>query len=244
MKPRSILRLAWLSAALPLSGLAQGTFAENYSFSGGGLPLAPADGTGAPASDTRIVSGSAIARITDLDVHFTLTNPTQGGAYNGDYYVSLQHDSGFSVLLNRAGRGEGSGPTQLFGYGDNGFSVTFDDQAGAGDIHIYRTTPGTPVDFSYTLPLTGTWAPDGRTSSPLNVVSSDPRDGALLNSFNGLDANGTWTLQIVDFSPGGTATLNNWGLAVKGVPEPSEIQLLALTGAALLGLASRRRWRV
>ncbi|HTH48923.1 MAG TPA: hypothetical protein VMB21_15520, partial [Candidatus Limnocylindria bacterium] len=139
MKPASILRSACLAAGLPLSTLAQVVITEAYSFSGGSLPLSPADYPGGPASDTRSINASAILNITDVDVHFTLTNPVAGGAYNGDYYVSLQHSSGFSVLLNRVGRGEGTGHAQALGYGDNGFDVTFDDQAASGDIHIYRS---------------------------------------------------------------------------------------------------------
>ena len=244
MKPCSIIQLTWLTASLPLSGLAQVVITESYSFSSA---LTPADGTGAPASDTRTISGSAIASITDVNVHFTLTNPTQAGAYNGDYYVSLQHSSGFSVLLNRVGRRAGSSPSQTNGYGDNGFDVTFDDQAASGDIHLYRSTLGgsdsTPLDPNFLQPLTGAWVPDGRTTSPLSSLSTDT-PSALLSVFNGLAANGTWTLQIVDFTGGGIATLTGWTVSLAGmptaVPEPGET--LAATGVALVALASLRRW--
>ena len=246
MKARSLLRLAWLTASMPLGGLAQVVITETYSFSGGSLPLSPADGTGAPASDTRTVSGSAITSLTDVNVRFTLTNPAQAGAFNGDYYVSLQHSSGFSVLLNRAGRRAGSLPSQTLGYGDNGFDITFDDQAASGDIHVYRSTlsggnNSTPVDPGFQLPLTGTWAPDGRSTSPLSVLNTDPRN-ALLSAFNGLEADGTWTLQLVDLNAGGAATLTSWSITLAGinaVPEPGET--LVVTGAALLTLAGWRR---
>jgi hypothetical protein len=47
------------------------------------------------------VSHSGITAIADLNMIFSLTNPRRVGALNGDNYVSLQHESGFSVLLYR-----------------------------------------------------------------------------------------------------------------------------------------------
>jgi hypothetical protein len=246
MNINRILRLPLLVLGLQMAGNAAVVMTENYTFSSAPLPLAPPDGTGIPVSDTRTISSSQIASITDLNVKFTLTNPAQAGAFNGDYYVSLQHESGFSVLLNRVGRrlGTSVGPTR--GYGDNGFSVTFDDQAGNGDIHGYRVTLSggshtVPVDANFNQPLTGIWAPDGRTTSPLTVLNTDPRT-ASLSVFNGLTVNGAWILQVIDFSGGGTASLSSWELSLVGeavVPEPSNV--LAFTGVTLLTLALLRK---
>lgn len=248
MNPRSSLRRLCLAASLPLAAAAQVMITESYVFSTAPLPLSPPDGTGAPVSDTRSLNASAIAKITDVNVSFTLSNPVAGGAFNGDFYVSLQHRDGFSVLLNRVGRRPGSSFSQTLGYGDNGFRVSFDDQAVLGDIHVYRATLSggshtTAVDPDFVQPLTGLWAPDGRATSPLSARSTDPRT-ALLGAFNGLAANGAWTLQVLDFNGGGTAALSGWGISLTGeataVPEPAATA--ALTGLTLLALAARRRW--
>ena len=122
MKIRAFVHTALSLSVVPFS--AGAAVIETYSFTGGSLPLTPADGNGSPSSDTRTLSGSSIVSLTDVNVRVTLTNPVQGGAYNGDYYLSIQHGSGFSVLLNRVGRATSSPE----GYGDNGFNVTFDDE--------------------------------------------------------------------------------------------------------------------
>src|SRR5262245_14410658 len=85
-----------------------------------------------------------------------------------DLYAYLQHDSGFSVLLNQPGR-DNSHPG---GYGDNGFSIVLDELA-ANDVHTYRANLGGP--FPLTSPLGGTWKPDGRKTDPANVGTGDPR---------------------------------------------------------------------
>ena len=239
--------IACLSVSFPVSA---GVVIEDYTFNNSARPLLPADGTAAPVSDTRIISGSAILSLTDVNVRFALTNPQPGGAFNGDYYVSLQHADGFSVLLNRVGRSASLNPLhptvgETFGYADNGFDVILDDSATNGDIHTYRATlaTGGPVDTNYRLPLTGTWAPDGRATSPLSVRSTDSRT-ALLNVFNGREANGSWTLQVMDFNGGGSASLSSWGLSFSGqttaVPEPSATVLLtALIMAVVASLRMR-----
>ncbi len=241
---RTFLVLVILTVLAPLANGALIT--EQYSFTTAPLPLSPEDGTGAPASDTRLIL-SSITQLTDVNVSFTLTNPAQAGAYNGDYYVTLQHSSGLAVLLNRVGRIPGSGFSETLGYGDNGFDITFDDQALLGDVHLYQTAlGGQPVDGDFIDPLTGTWAPDARLESPLTVVSTDART-SFLSVFNSLDASGTWTLQVLDFNPGGEARLVSWGLILMGEtePVPESTQAIACVGLALVGLVwfQRRRSR-
>ena len=235
MKIRAFVHAALSLSVVPFS--AGAAVIETYSFTGGSLPLTPADGTGSPSSDTRTISGSSIFSLTDVDVRVTLATPVQGGAYNGDYYLSLQHGSGFSVLLNRVGRIAGN----TEGYGDNGFNVTFDDQAATGDVHNYRSALGGPVDLAYTLPLTGSWAPDGRGSSPTTVLDTDAR-GLLLYVFHGAQANGGWTLQVIDFNSGGTASLTRWELVLTGaaIPEPAATAVFTALVLGALAVARRR----
>lgn len=228
---------------------------ENYDFAGLPLPLSPPDGSTLGVHNTRTLT-SQISVITDVNVWFHLDNPAAGGAFNGDFYATLTHDSGFSVLLNRVGRrgGEDADP---FGYPDNGFQVTLDDQAPSGDIHLYRLqlpaseggpaalSHSTEVDPSYQAALTGTWAPDGRAVHPADAIAEAART-RLLNQFNGLPASGQWTLFVADLSPGGNASLRGWGLQLTGltaIPEPAG---LALAGTLLLALGAavaKRRTR-
>jgi subtilisin-like proprotein convertase family protein len=178
-------------------------------------------------SDTRTLSVAPGQTIADLNVTLNLA-----GGFNGDLYAYLVHDSGFAILLNRVGR-TASNP---LGYDNTGFGPTaggdpfrLDDQA-VFDVHGY-------LQVSYSLnasgQLTGIWQPDGRNIPPLSTGAAfdTATRGALLDSFNGLDPNGNWTLYIADVtSGGGPTTVQSWGLEITTVPEPAP-----LAGAALLG---------
>jgi hypothetical protein len=161
--------------------------------------------------------GSSIQSITDVQLTLNLGKTANGDRpFNGDYYAYLTHGSSLVVLLNRVG----VTAANHYGYFDTGFAVTFDDSG--ADIHNYQSG-------SYTLnssgQLTSTWAPDGRTASPLAVLDTSPR-GPLLSSFDGEDASGGWTLFIADTSPGGIGDLASWSLQVTGtaaVPEPTTL---------------------
>ena len=160
--------------------------------------------------------------------HVSVTLNISGGI-NGDLYAYLYHDNTSAILLNRVGRSSASSvgyPDAGFGPDASAHSFTLDDQA-AADVHLYRS-------FAYSIngggQLTGAWQPDGRTLDPLSPGSAF--DGATrsetLSLFNGLDANGTWTLFVADVSSGGESTLNGWGLQITTVPEPSVVGLLVL----------------
>ena len=210
------------------AGLAAGRAALTETFFSGAINRAVPDGNPAGLIDGRTIS-SAITSISSITVGLNIS-----GGYNGDLYITLQHSSGFSVLLNRTGKTGGD----AFGYGDSGFNVRFDDAA-ANDVHNYQaiTTPGAG------LPLTGTWQPDARNIDPADVTAASTRS-AYLSSFQGLSAGGTWTLFVADtVSGGGTPTLNSWDMEITGVPEPTTIALGIFGGLAggLWGFARLRK---
>jgi hypothetical protein len=79
--------------------------------------------------------------------------------------------------------------------------------------------------------------------NPQFVLATDSRT-RLLDQFNGLDANGDWTLFVADVSTGEQATLISWGMSITTValvPEPSSLAL-GILGAAVL-LRGRRNLR-
>jgi subtilisin-like proprotein convertase family protein len=199
--------------------------AATFSFSGLGL-IVP-DGNPSGLANVQEVD-SGITSIDSVTLTLTIT-----GSFNGDLFVYLKKDTGYTVLLNRPGRDSGN----PFGYNDDGLDVTFTapGPGTSGDIHTYQTT-ATPAPGS---PLTGTWEPDGRATDPDNVLTSDPRT-ALLSSFNGLPASGTWTLFVADLTSGDPHTLQSWSLTLTGIPEPAT-PLLLLASAALLTTTARRR---
>jgi len=161
------------------------------------------------ASATNV--STPVVYITGLKVNLKLS-----GTFNGDLYCYLTHGAGHAVLLNRVGRRASSS----LGYSDDGINVTFDDASTNGDVHIYRRTLGGSDTKAITGALTNTWAPDGRTTSPTNVLDTDSRT-ALLSSFNGVNPNGEWVLYVADLEAGDIYTLNNWGLEITGYTAPS-----------------------
>jgi MYXO-CTERM domain-containing protein len=201
------------------------------------LRLAVPDNSAVGAVHAPVVSGVP-GVIGALQVQLTLSPRGPEPMFNGDLFVTLSHESGYAVLLNRVGRREGSAA----GYADNGFTVTLADTA-AADVHTYRQTVTgnelTPISTATpAAPLTGTWQPDGRTADPGTVLTSSPRITSL-GAFTGLDPNGEWTLFVADLGAGGLAQLDSWSLEFTVVPEPHETA--ALTAAALAALALARR---
>ncbi|MDG2123045.1 MAG: proprotein convertase P-domain-containing protein [Verrucomicrobiales bacterium] len=221
---KNTFHLLAVSAAVMVT-TAPAAVIETYPFAVG---LAVPDGNPSGLANVQNISGT-IDTITSLKVSLNVT--TQ---FNGDLYAYVTHGSGFSVLLNRTGvinNGE-------FGYNDDGFNVTFSDLA-THDVHLYNDfiAPLAP-----TTALTGEWQPDGRLIDPDLVESGSPRTSPTLNSFNGLDPDGDWTLFVADLVTGDPATLNSWSLEITGtvIPEPSRALML---GVGLLSLALRRRRR-
>lgn len=186
------------------------------------------DNDPAGLQDTRTLSGYE-GVIESVEVRLTLTgNPL---AFNGDFFVSLQSaNGGYAVLLNRVGRTT----VEPLGYDHNGFDITF--TLSGSDVHLYQTfSPSYDLDGR----LTGTWSPDARNVDPDLVLDTDART-ANLDTFAGIDPNGTWTLFVADMNLNGAATLDGWGLNVTVVPEPGTLVLLGL-GGILMICRSRKR---
>src|SRR5258708_17226831 len=167
------------------------------------------DASASGLADTRIIQ-TPVTYVTGLKVTLKIT-----GTFDGDLYCWLGHSSGRSVLLNRVGRRS----SNSLGYGDEGFNVTFDDAATNGDVHVYRLNLTGNNSIPISGPLTNTWAPDGRVTSPFSVLATDDRS-TFLSSFNALDPNGQWVLFVTDVEAAGTHTLDTWGREITGSVRP------------------------
>ena len=212
---RTLICSVWIAGAVMATG-------EMVTFTNINQTITDNDSTG--YENTQELSGYD-NMLTSLVVSIRLSSITGDLAYNGDYYMSLQHDSGFSVLLNCVGVTS----SNSFGYGDSGFDLSF--AIGASDIHGYQ-------DGSYTLDanncLTGIWGADGRETDPDFVLDIDERT-ALLNSFVGVNPNGSWTLFVADMAQNGVGQIDSWGLDVSAtIPEPATGSIF-LIGVLLAG---------
>jgi hypothetical protein len=89
----------------------------------------------------------------------------------------------------------------------------------------------------------GTWSSDGRAIDPLSDLSifATNQPSSLLNSFQGTNPNGTWTLFLADLSGGEQSTLVNWHLNIETVPEPSTWILFGIGAAIFLTAWKRMR---
>lgn len=183
------------------------------------VPVASSTGITSTTSNLTGLSG----QISDLTVTLDIGSAPGNTAFNGDLYAYLAGpNGGFAVLLNRTGvTGENS-----FGYSDSGFDVTFALSA-TDNIHLYQEYP---FNINEAGQLTGTWQPDGLAidpqSSPSLFDSTTPT--AFLNSFQGMNPNGLWTLFVADLGSGNESELLNWSVNITTVPEPSAWALFAL----------------
>jgi hypothetical protein len=238
MRPNYLLGLASI-AVLALTGpglQAQSTSGFVLGEKSLQLTIPDLDPSGVARSQT--VSGLAEGLIYDLTVRLVVEG-TGFGAFNGDYYAYLRHEtpdgsqSELVVLLNRVGRGAGL-PS---GYSESGFNVTFSDAA-TWDIHRYQVALGGATDG----PLTGTWQPDGRRVNPLVSLDTSARTTSL-EPLGTMNPNGSWALFIADVEAGGTGRLMEWELrgTPRGIiPEPRAVTLF-VAGAGLLGWLLRNR---
>jgi len=195
---------------------------QNFNF--GGLGLALPDGDPSGLANLQDIT-SSITSIQDISVSLDIS-----GTWNGDLYATIQHDSGFAILLNRVGRTAGN----AFGFGDDGMQVTFNDSGGFSDVHTQTSGGGL---------LAGTFGSDGRAVDPDQVADTDIRTAGLDNLF-GLDANGAWTLFVADLSGGDQHILNSWSLEITGtaggVPVPDAGSTALMLTFVLVGLIHLR----
>lgn len=173
--------------------------------------------------------GPTTETIVSVTVELEISAAPSSSAFLGDLYVYLTNGTQTAILLNRPGR-SASRPA---GYGDNqSLAVTFTETA-VNDIHTYRTAITGDENTPLTGTLSGSWLADGRTTDPGSVVTSDPPT-ARLNVFDGLIAEGDWSLFVADLSTGGEHRLDGWTLTLETIPEPSTALLCALGTAAVL----------
>ena len=228
MNTKNILGMAaglmlWVGLASVQASETNFTFAVNQA-----IPDANVNGLILSANLTGLAANDST--ISDVTLSLDIT-----GGYNGDLYAYLAGpNGGFAVLLNRVGVSNGA---SAFGYSGAGLNVTFSDSAANGDVHFYQNVI-TPVGQ-----LTGTWQPDGRNIDPMSSPSAFLSAGQtdMLSSFQGSDANGTWTLFLADLSSGGQSAVANWGLDITTVPEPSFWTFAGLSLVLFAGCRKLRR---
>ena len=201
-----------IAISISLMLFCQGASAALYNYDSGNLNATITDNNANGYQNSLIVT-DPIGTVSKVTVTLNIS-----GGFNGDLYGYLVHldangqNSGFAVLLNRVG------VTALNpdGSSDAGFIITLSDSAST-DIHNV-SNDGAPV--------TGTYLPDARTAD--------------FSSFNGGNAQGTWTLFFADVSAGDESTLVSWNLQLTTpVPEPVTTALIIFGGLAAVRAVAR-----
>lgn len=209
-----LTRLSGLIAvALVLAGTAQAAIYTETYDSGFANGGVIPDGNTTGWRDTR--------NVTDIPSGWTIADVTVtfaiSGGYNGDLYGYLSHGGVLIPLLQRVG----TSLTDKVGYGDNGFNaVTLADGGAKGNIHDY-----------------------GGGFVPTETYAPDSSGATFANKFDGLTANGNWTLFFADLSGGDLtpSTLGSWSLDIIAVPEPVNVALGLFAGVLLLVILARSR---
>ena len=203
-----------LTAVLGVALAAKAT-QYSYDFTGLNTTIPDANPVGVANSQT-IALGTLPSGTTTSIVNVDVRLNISGG-YNGDLYgylVLQSADSSTTTAILLNRIGQTGGD---FGNSGAGINVTL---SGSGMTDIHNAAFGA---------VSGTYQPDG---------------GTTLASFNGVNANGTWTLFLADLSGGDTATLNSWGIDISVVPEPITWALMsfALGGLGLFVYSRRTVW--
>lgn len=171
---------------------------------GSGGPPQPAS----PYPSTIIVSGET-GTITNVDVH--LTGVTH--AVVQDLDILLVGPGGQNIVIMSDVSADG-------GYGANNANITFDDSAASG-------MPATGnVTGTVTYRPTNAGAAD-TFPSPAPALSGNT---TLAGAFNGQDANGTWSLYVVDDLSGDNGSIGGWNLTID-TEESAEATTTAVTSS-------------
>lgn len=212
----------WVST---ICAIALTVSANAAMFSSGNVDHVIPDANPSGYANSSVVSsfGSGYT-IADVTVNLSIS-----GGFNGDLYSYLTYTpdggtpTGFAVLLNRVGRTS----TATYGYNTAGFNnITLN---GSGpDIHLVQNPAANT-----------TYGIDGRNFDPAVVTDQTPRNANQLTSFNGLNANGTWTVFFTDMAGGDVSTLHSWSVDISAVPEPVNVALGIVGGLGGLGLVVR-----
>jgi subtilisin-like proprotein convertase family protein len=204
--------------------------ALSYTYSGPAVTIPDNDASGRAFAFSLTDAATTIASLT-------VTVNISGGR-NGDLYAFLSHNSGYTVLLNRTGRGVTTSGSSTDGYANSGFAMTF-SSSGAANVHFYQNSS---PSFNGSGQLTGTWQPDGRTIDPESSAASfDAGGSASFSSFVGQNPNGAWTLFFADVSALSESTLNGFSVdVVAAVPEPVNAALAV--SACLVLMSGIWRW--
>lgn len=216
-----------LGSAFQLVTLGRTSAATNVFASAGSLGI-PAQNAASPYPSTLTVSGltNPLSRLT-----VTLSNLTH--TYPSDLDVLLVGPAGQKVML----MSDASGGTDV-----NGVTLTFDDAAAE------------PLPESAAI-LSGTYRPSnyGGNDALGSPAPAEPY-GTALSAFQGLSANGTWSLYVWDDASGDSGSLGGWRLNITTLGAPSccfqppapvaALVRLGLNARISFGTVAGRQYRV
>ncbi len=179
----------------------------------------------------------------------TLTIPINGTIQDVDIYINAPHtwvgDLTFTIshsgtnalIIDRPGR-----TTTGFGCSGDNYDITVNDEGPDGDIETQCAN--NPAIFG-------------------DRIGGDPPNSGLLAAFDGLDVNGSWTLNVADFVSGDIGSLvewcvipslepDNWGVnlspgqALEGAPGQAVTYTMSLTNTGGVSdtftLAANAQW--
>ncbi|WP_108836643.1 VPLPA-CTERM sorting domain-containing protein [Tateyamaria sp. Alg231-49] len=212
---KMLMSVAALAGTIALASDAEAaTYTNSLNIT---VPGSDTDGPADPFPSTIDVTESGLIIGLTVDI-FGLSH-----TYPDDVFLGLASPDGTTVILMNDALGEN---------GIVNVDLTFDDAASSA---IPNT--GTIVSGTYS---TGSYGP-----LPGNLPADIPTftAGGDLSDFVGLEANGTWSLFVLDDHIFDTGSISGgWALNIEvaPVPLPAGI-LLLLAGLGSLGLLSRRR---
>lgn len=206
-----MLKLALAGVVLSVSGFANAGFITSTFTSNTALQI-PATGSSGAASEfpTTIEISGLLGDIVDINIFVSGISHT----YPDDINIGIVGPTGVSVYL----WADAGGST-----GIENIDLTFDDEA------LQAISNGGPMTSGiYQVSQFG----DDEETIPASF-------GSLLSDFDGLSANGFWSLYIWDDAGQDIGSMQGWGIEVttESVPEPSTLAIFAL---GIMGLVSRR----